>query len=725
MKSPWALPRSSFALVAVSTALFLLMSLALAVVGSTHLARSDFAAFSAIRNVELFPDEAATVRARPVWVSAQSRTVVALVAEPLSSGAPAPFGLPQWPEPGQFVVSPDLADSSATLSARFGEYAGVLPERGLPSAQARTILVRPLEPLGDEWRASGFGVIGPNQSVAIQASGFFLDELSLGAGFGGVLLAGVLPALILLMTSLHLAGRRNEDLVRTLEVLGTEPDRLHRAAFSGQVRAVAAGLGVSLMVVLVALLVDIPVPFAQFTVRALDVQRHPTLWLGVWLAGAVAALLAALAASRPKRLAQHNRPQAERRSRWRPWLAGLGVVIIALTSQMAMSEAALSVATGADNGAVLWVIGGSVLAACFMPAIVSQVMSGVAKATVARSRRRGSATGLLLGRGLEHAPRATSVAASGAVLIVIVGLASTWALMGSIPALQAQRVIDQIDGQFVIAKPPAKGSLEDQGTLASLPPNHDVLTLAVESHTSPDGRVDFTTFLHGDDDALRHWGLETDAKVNASQLPGMLSATISSGESTPVSIVQGGPTETDVDRRLSYIVFASDGTQVDRELVQRTLSATGGPGWNVTLGGEDWIIGANDLAHRFRWISWFAVVGGSLLVAAIWLRTIEDQRHRILTGLPIDALFAPKPQLPRLLALRVGVTILITMVVGGGTAALFARTASGSLTTTGGSLPVVGAIVVSVAVVLGLLSIPTIMALRNAIREWTPGGTSV
>src|SRR5690606_17552367 len=358
------------------------------------------------------------------------RSAIAIVAEPVSPTAPAPFGLTAWPEPGQFLVSPDLTGSVEELGARFGELAGVLPDEALPSATSRTLLVRPSEPLDDQWAAAGFGVKGPMQQVAIQGSGFFLDDrISAPAAFAGIVLAAVLPALVLLGTALQLAMRRHARLNRTLEVLGVDPRRLHRELLKQVLPPLLVGGLLATGLVLVTYFTDITVPFAGFTVRSVDVQRHTAIYAGSALGGLLVAVLVAFVATYPRRLAQGNRPRAVKAPRSRPWLAVVGVAAVLVTSQVAVAETAAAVAAGEDRGAVLWVIGGSLIALCLMPAMVGQLMTLWAGGITSLARRKGSATALLLGRGLENSRRAAGVAAAGAALIVVTGLASTWALM--------------------------------------------------------------------------------------------------------------------------------------------------------------------------------------------------------------------------------------------------------------------------------------------------------
>ncbi len=724
MKSPWALPRTVSLLVAVSTALVVLTTLALGIAAGTYAARVDFADATAIRNSQLFPDEPTTVRARPLWVSADARSAIAIVAEPVSPTAPAPFGLTAWPEPGQFLVSPDLTGSVEELGARFGELAGVLPDEALPSATSRTLLVRPSEPLDDQWAAAGFGVKGPMQQVAIQGSGFFLDDrISAPAAFAGIVLAAVLPALVLLGTALQLAMRRHARLNRTLEVLGVDPRRLHRELLKQVLPPLLVGGLLATGLVLVTYFTDITVPFAGFTVRSVDVQRHTAIYAGSALGGLLVAVLVAFVATYPRRLAQGNRPRAVKAPRSRPWLAVVGVAAVLVTSQVAVAETAAAVAAGEDRGAVLWVIGGSLIALCLMPAMVGQLMTLWAGGITSLARRKGSATALLLGRGLENSRRAAGVAAAGAALIVVTGLASTWALMGAIPAVQAQKVIDQIDGRFVQITPPSTGLVGSEEALAALPDSVGILTLMEEAHQLEDGSYDFTTSIHGSEPALEHWGLVPGEETPVTQLPGMLSTTITSGQTTPVAINLGEPVPADNDEiRLAYVAFNVDGTRVDRDAVQRAVAQSGGPGWNVSVGGENWVIGANDLAHAFRWIGWFAIAGGILLISAVWIRTVDDQRRQIAKALPVDALFSSHPRLPAILAYRMGVIIGATLLLGGGTAALFARVTSASLSTTGGSGPVIAAVCVMVAVVLGAMALPTGFALQKLSRDWTPGG---
>jgi hypothetical protein len=726
MKSPWTPSRSTFALVAVSTAIVILASLGLATVASTYAARDQFAETAAIRNAALFPDESPTVRARPLAVSADSRTVRAIVAEPVTEDASPPFGLTEWPAPGQFLLSGDLIDSKDSLGARFGQFAGVLPDDELPSADSRVMLARPSQPLGDEWLASGFGVTGPLQDVAIESSGFFLDDrISKPAAFGGVALAGFVPALVLLATVLGNSGRRTANMSRTLEVLGVTPGKLHLARLRAHVPALLSGFAIATGGFLLATFFDIRLPLADFTVRALDVRLNLPYYVGALAAGAMCCLVVALLSLRPGPLAAANRPRARATWRGRGWLAVVGLAVVLITSQIAVAETAAAAAAGMDRGAILWVIAGSLIAIAFMPALVGELITATARAVSQSGIRKGHAARLIVGRDLEASRLAVRVAATGATLIVVTGLASTWALMGAAPAVQAQRVIDQIDGRFVQVAPPSDVQGEPANSvLAHLPEGAAVLTLHEEGHEKSDGVVEFQATLSAEPTELDHWGLKPGETHSAQDLPRMLDTVVSSGPETQVRItddMSAGTNDGDYTRT-AFVVFNLGGERVDRDAIQSALSAAGGPGWSVYVGGESWIIGANDLAHEFRWIGWFATIGASLLVAALWLRAIEDQKHQISAAISLDALFATRPILPKIVSGRVLILAAAILVVGGGTAAMFARVTSGSLSTTGGSLPVVATSCVAVVTTLFVLSAPIAFTLMRNSRSWTPGG---
>jgi len=243
VRSPWTLSRQELFGIAASAALLIVFVLSAGVACGSYMARATFASTAAVRNAELFPDELPTVRVEPIWTSVGGRTVHALLAEPIAQDVELPLGLDSWPRPGEFLVSADLLSDREALEARFGRLVGTIPDEALPSAHSRVVFARPLVSIGDEWLAAGFGVEGPDQQTAINATGFFLDDrVGLPVAIAGIGLVGAVPSGILLATSLGAVRRRHARTARVLEALGVSPQRLHRLAFRAISPALAACL---------------------------------------------------------------------------------------------------------------------------------------------------------------------------------------------------------------------------------------------------------------------------------------------------------------------------------------------------------------------------------------------------------------------------------------------------------------------------------------------------
>lgn len=720
-------------LVALSTTLVVLACGGLGVIAASFEAQSFYATHAAIRTPALLADERATVRAIPLYTHAGGRTIHVIASEPLTADVTPPLGLGRWPAPGEFLISADLEPDAQALSARFGDLAGVIDDAWLPSAQSRTVFVRPDHALPADAEASGFGVSGPLQAVAAEASGFNpTSQIPLPVALGGAGIALVLPAILVLSAVLARVRAQRSGLARTLEILGVPPGVLHRRAIRGLLPPLALGLLTAVVVACVALVVDIPLPLADYTIRSIDLRRSLGLIAEALALGGAVAAMVLIAMSRPRSLAQANRPRPAGTSRWRPLMAAACVVVIVGSSQLAMDATATALASGSDASGILWLMGGILLGVATLPALIGELVDRLGHFLAEAGRRQGRGTAILVGRSLVASRGAVRIATAGAVLIVVSSGAATWALAGSLPALAAQQTLNRVDGRFVEITGPQENLETAPQILAGLPPDIAHLTIdSVMTPTSTDTTQNAASFtqkltVYGEPDSLEHWDLRAGQSLPVGELPNDLDAAMPAEPAVTVAVHQGPAPDRlpDVGAGAAYrfhVAFNTAGARVERDEIQRALTQAGGLDWSVRLGGEHWVIGANDLAHALRWVVWFAVLGGLVMLLSVWARTAADLTGQAQTITPIDTLFSARAKAPRVLAARMLLLTGTATIIGAGAGAMFSRMSSGALTTTGGAPAIVALVAILCAAAMAALSTPLVLRLRPDNHPWTGG----
>ena len=717
----WRIPTTIAVVVGICSSLLVVAAVAVGVAVSTYRAQDFYVTHSAIRSPELFPDEPVTVRAVALYPWVDGRSVNTIAAEPITEDAAVPFGLEQWPAPGEFLVSADLSEHVDELSARFGRFVGFLPSHDLPSASSRTLFARPLVPMNESWSATGFGVSGPYAEVAASYSGMFNDErFSRPVSISVILLLLVIPAMVLLNAALTVALRPSDRIRRTLEVLGVRPRTLWRMSLLSLAKPVGIGLLSAVTVIIALFLIDVPLPWATFTIRSIDVRRSAGVIAVAVVVGA--ALVASVLAVRsyPRALGRGVRPRPAgptwRRTAW----AVTGVVSVLVASQVSVSLGSRPDDLSAMVSQVAILLG-MLLALTTIRAVVGEILDRVGAMFARRGRRRQRPVQLLAGRSVVSSPPAVRVASTAGAMLVILGFAATWALVGQRPAIEAQQLMREIAGRYYTVSPPSAAADPGQ-VLAALPPGEDILGFLSLEVVTADG-VESVTGIRGSETALESWEL-TPGDEPVVDLPRLLALALGDGGET-VPITLGAPaTMAELDalgaQGQEFFVFRHDGRSLDRLATQRALSSVGGLGWNVSNGGEQWLIGANNTAFQMRWLWWYGAVAAILLVAAAVTTTFSDLTQQTRRIAPVDTLFARSCVGGRVMAVRTAVVCSVGLLVGGGEAAALARLSSGGRVTTTSAFTVVAALVAVVALALFALYAPLLARAARTTQNWDP-----
>lgn len=164
-------------------------------------------------------------------------------------------------------------------------------------------------------------------------------------------------------------------------------------------------------------------------------------------------------------------------------------------------------------------------------------------------------------------------------------------------------------------------------------------------------------------------------------------------------------TKDDVPASFSWIVSKQSGNRVDKSEITKIVSATLGPIYNVYVGGEEWIAGANDTVFQHRWLHLCAIVSSVILLISILItatRDIEDFNARLM---PIQKAYASTSTVRKSIWLRTCLLGLLTVLVGGGASICFARCIEDDrLNTVGGIYPVITAVCTLMVITLFLFT---------------------
>lgn len=710
------LSRGQQVLAAAATLLVMLAGLAVAMNLATLQARVHYVQLTSPQFVDPDDqDEQVLLRWQPFWAAVDGRTLHVALVQPVAAAAPPPFGLDQWPRAGEFAYSADLAPFLSELQNRWGTAVAEIPSAYLPGAQSRIIVYRPAFALADEWGASGYGLPYFDGDPTKFWTGTITVRIPSYVSTGGIAFTLVPVASIVLYSALQRSAARHRRRLVTLETLGVRKALLHRHLLAAHAPGLAAGLVLAAAATAALMVWDARLPVIGFTNRALDMRAMlvPTLVI----AGATAVLVVGVAvlALRPPALAQGRRPAPRPPTRWRWLLAGVCVAGTLVASQAAVASVRNALSTNANDVSAAWVLGGGLLALASAPALMSVCFLLLARGIERVAHRRGSGHSLLVAKALTNG-QAGSIAAAAASLVLLMSVAATWSLAGQVPALQQQRERDEIDGAY------ATVNARSEATGAAIANLEGLDALVVDSTFIPgeDETID-TAVLTASRQALDHWGLRPDATLPASELPDQLwrtmvtpatIVTVTAGEPPPLTALSGLTTR-------SYVLFDPTGGRVDAAYAQRVISAQDSPLTQVRLGGDEWIVGANDLADEMRWLTFIGATCALMLIGTLWLRSVDDHRERADQLAPLEALFASRSVVRSVHLWVAVITAFAGAAVGGSLGALLARSASGDLSTTTGVAPIVLAMATAAFVASLASAVP--LALGTRTDEWVAG----
>ncbi|MER5973768.1 hypothetical protein ABT112_29320 [Streptomyces sp. NPDC002055] len=483
----------------------------------------------------------ANLMAQPVtdMVGTTSFQVVWLV--PLRADAPLPPGLDRWPEPGEAVLSPALAEAGAAerIGDRYGKSAGRIGAEGLQAPAELLAYARPggdADDLGAEFRARGFG--GANASPFGEDANLPPPEHFYGALAGLVLL----PVVLLVTVAARVGAVARDRRSRLLAVLGAGTRA--RACFAVGEAAVPVLVGTFLAALALApaLVTEVPLPIVDFRLHRPDASAALPGLLGALLA-APGALLAVVVLLQPR--ADGVQRSGARPTVRRGRLYRLGGIAFAPGLLVTVRGTELM----PDDMKLPFYVLGTALVFATLPAAVGMLCGGLGARLAGLGRRVGSSGSLIAGRRLAAHPQATvRLVASLALAIGLAAQAQLWGGVYGENAARALTTLDRIGSSVLTVDYP-----------------HSTRRLAAFEQSLPDGVESAVLRVATDDDSV-----ESAARLIGSC--DALKALRTPCKSTPVSIPGGAP-----DSRLQELLSWST---YDTASVQAQKGKTAG--WRTT-----------------------------------------------------------------------------------------------------------------------------------------------
>ncbi|MET7418967.1 FtsX-like permease family protein [Dactylosporangium sp. NPDC005555] len=366
----------------------------------------------------------------PLWWAERhdyfdGRSIERYDAAVIDEKAPVPPGLPRLPAPGEYFVSPALAEliaaaPPAELGDRFpGRRAGIIGDAALPSPGSLNIVVGGTPDFVSQlYRAQRVAAF-PTEASGIPVAAL---DLILSVVAGGLLF----PVLIFIGTATRLTAARREQRFAAMRLIGGTPRQISAvAAVESTVAALlgtAAGFGLY-----AAFRVRLAgIPFTGMPFQPEDVRLGPLVIVAVALGVPVGAALAARVALRRVRISplgvvRRVTPKPPRWYRLIPMLVGVAELVFFIGRVPSSSTAQVAVFLPG----LLLIMAGLVTAGPWLTMVGARLLA----------RRAQRPATLIAARRMADNPTAAFRAISGVVL----GLFVTTTAVGIIQTIAAER----------------------------------------------------------------------------------------------------------------------------------------------------------------------------------------------------------------------------------------------------------------------------------------------
>ncbi|WP_146752385.1 MULTISPECIES: hypothetical protein [unclassified Actinomyces] len=580
--------------------------------------------------------------------SSNDRPVTIGVIEPLSDDAPLPPGVEQWPDPGQAVVSPQLAEElTGDAALDYGQVVGTIDPAALESPTERRVYMRPAsDALQAEamFPVSGFGAPPEDENSILHGVGYLYGS-SKGETVPLALIALSVTGLITVAAgacvgaqSLRRDGlmfmtiglqRRHMAIVDALELL--------RVTLVG-----AAGAGVLLAV---ACLRDISIPFLDTRYLATDTRAALVAFivalLAAWLMSNLALILARAAV---------RRLGGRRRSRGGEPNRGLASSICLFAMVAAVSVPQLW--PNWPEKTILCTLAGAVVAiTAWAPITACTQAIGAGLAQVGLHHRSPGA--LVGGRVLQRQTvRSRRLAIGVCAAVIMAGFVQLW--VGSLGVAYYGSVANRdVFGTSVLE---IASRMDTSAFVSVLPENTGVVRVG-QAEWDEELQQDVTT-LSADCATLE--ALELQCSVGEAERVTLTTARQRYVAGAQLADVTAVDATAAVSEDQTLVLISLDGSDLNVNQLQ-TLASERIPGAVVGTRSE-WIVSGVDTLLKANWVITLAIVGLTGVFVALAVVVATDARG-------LGALLAPLGSLlgrPRIASAAAAWSAGVPLLVSGG-----------------------------------------------------------
>ncbi|TJZ57327.1 hypothetical protein FCH28_07825 [Streptomyces piniterrae] len=549
------------------------------------------------------------------WDSYQGRQFTVVVIAPLTKDAPLPPGVARWPGPGEVFLSPALAQGPADedFGHRYGTRVGTISAEGLASPGERLAYVRPTTSMLGTARMekiTGYGgagaAFGDLRIVGPQSSMLAIIGVLLG-----------LPALGLAAAAARMgaAGRDRRDAL--LHTLGAGRAARAWMDIGAAIRPACIGAAVAALLTAPFLLVDVQLPWIDYTLYAPDLRR-----VGVTLAAAIAASMVMMLG-----LVLLLRPAARTGTSTRPRSAGSGLLrLLALGSCPAFLVLALtSRSFGAQRSAAAYLF--AVVGVWMtLPWVIGWAASHISRRASKSPHHSGTPARLIAAR--TTAARPGMVVRLVAAMIIAIGVIGQTQIITSLLFARSgdEEQLNSAQGRTMALVQTSATRLTDAFT-AALP--HGAHTVAIGTgNIQPDGSSGSRVLqapcssLHalrlpcpaaGQEAEVPYGALDKRLRVTGYQTFGETPAVVRTGPVSAIGSAQG----------LQAVVFTALDEPMNIPAVKRAahlyLSVKALTEPVAEDGAKSFTVG-----YQSRWIPFLGTIGTLVLLTAMALAALSE-----------------------------------------------------------------------------------------------------
>lgn len=661
--------------------------------------------------------------ARFLWLDSHDsvgrRDVQVVYVVPLTSDAPLPPGVAQWPAAGEVLLSPALRmyGSNQGIESRFGTTVGEIGPEGLASPNELFAYVNPGEDslvrdalypqvrFGDPWSEPRLGEAGEVEPLVLMLTAIVLLVFA--------------PALLLMSVAARIGARSRQYQARVLTVLGASRGETWRWSWGTVRRALVVGGLVGALVVLVVCATGIWVPGAAYAIAAGDMRAGGFgLFVAVVLAWLIAATTATVVGVRATRSESARlAPPPARVSR-------RGVVACLAAGPLAVAAALAAAATGGATWTFFTYFAAVVLIVATLPSLLGWLIRHASSELRARGVTRSDPAALIAGGVLEYDSR--SAVRSGwalAALLVLVTQVNGYLM------LQGESVKEALE--IAAATGDQVATIISRETTTGEWPN---VVDAVDAAVNEAALVAVTT-LQDDDSMIIEADRRTLESLGlAESIGSVVEVPTHSGSGGPLArtladFVAGSVASVEATDQLSealgsryenqassseyatvLLVASHSGDVLDIPALHAVVAQTVAPTMRVLKPGESWLLGLTAARSKAMWVGWLAIAGFGILAAAILAAGADDLRRIVATGARLTTLAGRRNVLSEVVTYRLVVPLGSATIVG----VLLALVIAAALFIAGGS-PVPSGLLVTSAGAVACVTLVTLATIAGAL----------